>query len=207
MTAARDFNTEPRRVCCELRKILALPARRAGRNRHILLLQQHRPGLRATTRASSRLNAESVREGRKKSSLPLFIPHARPCIRPNRRAADHGRLHRRCERRERVPGDGSHTHTCGQSPRPNRSETIRPAGYQSIYLWAEGHGPWSRDAGRVWHLCSRRADGVNVRKRCEKGGGGKGAVALQAKRKGEVDTDALKGDYERGGVRPVSICR
>lgn len=45
----------------------------------------------------------------------------------------------------------------------------------------------------------------------EGGGGeegrGKGAVALQAKRKDEVDTDALKGDYERGGVRPVSICR
>lgn len=63
----------------------------------------------------------------------------------------------------------------------------------------------------MWHLCSRWADGVDVLNRCERGGGeegrGKGAVALQAKRKDEVDTDALKGDYERGGVRPVSICR
>lgn len=207
MTVSRDFNKWPRRVCCEPGKILAPPGRWAGTNRHILL-QQYRPGLRATKKANSRLDAESVREGRKKSSLSPFIPmHDHAYGRTDELLTTGGCIADVSD--GNVSQVTAHTHTRAGSLHdpivPRRS--ARP-GINLSYLWAEGPGLSSRDAGRVWHLCSRRADGVNVRKRCEKGGGrGKGPVALQAKRKGEVDTDALKGGYERGGVRPVSICR
>lgn len=209
MTAARDFNKKPRRVCCELREILALPARRAGTNRHIIL-QQYRPGLRATKRASSRLDAESVREGRKKISLSPFIPmHDHAYGRTGELLTTGGCIADVSDGNVSQVTAHTHTHTCGQSPRPNRSETIRPAGYQSILPL--GRGSWPFVKGRrsgVAPLQQTGRRGECAQKVREGGGGrGKGAVALQAKRKDEVDTDALKGDYERGGVRPVSICR
>lgn len=160
-----------------------------GTDRHIP--QQHRPvRVRATKKPRSTLEAESVRECSKDSCPPSFSYPCTTCIRPNKRAADPGRLHPRCAVSDGgdVPDDGSHT--CGSLHDPIVPRRSVRLGISSARISLR-RAPSFAQGGerRVWHLCSGRADrGRGARE------GGKGASHTVGQEEDEVDTDALKGE-------------